>query len=70
MADGHGISVISRRLVEEDAAAGRLWACGIDGIELRRHFAIVYHKNKFFSRELQTFIAECRSFARREENDA
>lgn len=65
--DGHGISVISRRLVEAELNQGRLWACTIDGVELRRHFAIVHHKNKFFSEELKTFVSECEAFARREE---
>lgn len=61
--DGHGISVISRRLVEEDIAHGRLHACDIDNIDLHRYFAVVYHKSKFFSEELKTFITACEDFA-------
>jgi len=64
--DGHGISVISRRLVDAELKQGKLWACNIEGVELRRHFAIVHHKNKFFSEELKTFINECEAFALRE----
>lgn len=68
VADGHGVSVISRRLVENDIRQGRLWACGISDMDLKRCFAVVYHKNKFFSEELKTFIRCCEDFSRSEKS--
>lgn len=46
---GFGLSVLSRRQVREDLAAGRLWICPVEGLELRRSFSLVYHKNKYAS---------------------
>lgn len=65
--DGHGLSVISRRLVREEIYRGRLHACDIHGIDLSRHFSVVYHKNKYMGDELKMFMAECRRFAEKDE---
>lgn len=65
--DGHGVSVISRRLVKDELTRGRLHACDIHGIDLSRHFAVVYHKNKYMGDELKMFMAECRRFAEKDE---
>lgn len=64
--DGHGLSVISRRLVEEEIRRGRLCACDIHGIDLSRHFAVAYHKNKYMAEELKMFMSECRRFAEKD----
>lgn len=63
VADGHGISVISKRLVEQEAAQGRLSTVEISDIELKRHFSVVYHKRKYLSEELLEFIDQCKAFA-------
>ena len=62
VADGHGLSIISRRLVSGEAAAGRFGCCDVEGLDLGRYFDIVYHKDKYISRPLQSFIDACMSF--------
>lgn len=59
---GFGLSVISWRLVEKELASGVLWGCGIDELDLSRSFSMVYHKNKFISGEIASFMNACRTF--------
>lgn len=61
--NGHGLSIISERLVREEVASGEFWACGISDLDLARYFAIVYHKNKYLSEGIQGFIDQCEAFA-------
>ena len=56
---GHGVSVISQRLVENELRSGALCACGIEGIELERYFSIVHHKNKLITKEIECFFDAC-----------
>ncbi|MGI5971572.1 MAG: LysR family transcriptional regulator [Oscillospiraceae bacterium] len=62
--DGHGITVISQRLLEKEAAEGILWTCPINGLKLERTFDLVYHKDKKLTDDLKTFISYCKSFLR------
>lgn len=62
VADGHGVSVVSERLVLEDAAAGRFFICRISDLDLDRYFDVVYHKDKYISRPMHDFIDACMSF--------
>lgn len=64
--DGHGVSVISKRLVEEEEERGRLCSAEIRDIELSRHFSVVHHRKKYLSEELLEFIAQCKAFAKQE----
>ncbi len=64
---GHGVSVISRRLVENRLSEGRLWACGIKGARLGRTFDIVCHKDKVITPAIEAFTDICRRFG--EKND-
>ena len=64
--DGHGVSVISKRLVEEEVEQRRLCSAEIRDIELRRHFSVVHHRKKYLSEELLEFIAQCKAFAKQE----
>lgn len=63
---GNGITVISKRLIEKELASGELWGCNIEGIELHRHFAMVYHKTKYLTEEIRCFMEQCRSFGESE----
>lgn len=65
--DGHGITVLSERLVRQEISEGRLWACGIEGLSLGRSFNLVYHKNKFFSEVLSCFVSVCERFGQEEQ---
>lgn len=60
--DGHGISVLSLRLVAEYIARGELWACSIEDADLSRSFDLVWHKDKFISPGIQAFLDVCRKF--------
>lgn len=62
VADGHGVSVVSERLVLEDAAAGRFFICRISDLDLDRYFDVVYHKDKYISRPMHDFIDACIAF--------
>ena len=62
VADGHGLSIISRRLIRGDVASGRFGCCDVDGLDLGRYFDVVYHKDKYLSRPLQSFIDACMGF--------
>lgn len=59
VADGHGISIISERLIRQDAAKGRFWACDVENLNLGRYFDVVYHKDKYLSRPILNFINAC-----------
>lgn len=61
VADGFGLTVISRRLVERELQEKSLVEVAISGICLLRTFHIVYHKNKYFSPTLQDFLTLCQT---------
>lgn len=64
--DGHGISLISRRLVASECESGRLWAADVPELNLSRSFDLVYHKDKFLGSALRAFIARCQAFGEAE----
>ena len=55
-----GVAVISRRLVQHELTNGLLHAFQIEGIELKRKFSLAYHKNKYLTESMQTFISLCK----------
>lgn len=59
---GHGLSVISRRLVEDKLAEDRLWSCGIKGARMGRTFDLVCHKDKVSTPAIEAFTNVCRQF--------
>ena len=64
VSDGHGISVISERLVKSYIDQGMLWSMDIEGIELGRYFDIVYHKDKYITPALRCFAELCMEYGR------
>ena len=62
VAAGLGISAISSRLVAKELQEGKLASFTIPGITFRRSFRIVYHKNKYLTAGLKTFIDLCKSY--------
>ena len=62
VAAGLGISAISSRLVAKELQKGKLASFTIPGITFRRSFRIVYHKNKYLTAGLKTFIGLCKSY--------
>lgn len=63
---GFGISILSRRMLREDLDAGRLWACQVEGLELRRSFSLVQHRNKCPFDALTQFRQVCLDWGREE----
>jgi len=61
VAQGLGVSVISRRAVVNEVKSGLLRIISIEGIRFERTFKIIYHKNKFLSEAMKKFIALCTS---------
>lgn len=64
VADGHGISVISERLVKGYVDKGMLWSMDIEGMELGRYFDIAYHKDKYITPALRRFAELCMEYGR------
>ena len=59
VAKGLGISVISSRAVVNEVTSGILFQTTINGIELKRQFKIIYHRNKYLTGSMQKFIDLC-----------
>ena len=57
---GHGLTVISGRLVEREIQKGQLWACLIEDYNDSRTFSLVYRKDKHIFPHFQDFIELCR----------
>ena len=54
-----GVSVLSRRLVQNEIETGRLVELPLPGIEFKRHFRLVHHKNKYLTQPMQDLISIC-----------
>lgn len=59
-AAGLGVAVLPRRMVEEALAQKRVVSVEVEGLEFRRSFRIVYHKDKFLTPAARSFIELCR----------
>jgi DNA-binding transcriptional LysR family regulator len=59
VAAGLGIAVISKLLVQKEIERGELVPVKIHGISFKRHFHLVYHKNKYFSTGMKQFADLC-----------
>ena len=59
--NGQGLTVISEMLVKKELESNKLHAIKINGIKLTRSFNLAYHKNKYMSDNLKSFISTCLS---------
>lgn len=66
VAAGHGASVLSYKLVEEDIKRSNIRKAEIENISFNRHYYIIYHKNKFLSQASLNFMSICKKL---NEND-
>ena len=57
--NGQGLTVISEMLVKKELESNKLHAIKINGIKLTRSFNLAYHKNKYMSDNLKSFISTC-----------
>lgn len=53
---GIGVTVISRRLVERENAAGELRIIPVRGLHFPRKFSIIHHKNKYITESIRQFF--------------
>lgn len=56
VAEGLGISIISRRAVAREVAAGWLHIKKVDGLSFKRQFKLIYHQNKYLTEAMTAFI--------------
>lgn len=56
VAEGLGISAISRLAVKSEFIAGLLGQTDIKDIQFKRQFKIIYHKNKYLTEPMKQFI--------------
>ena len=54
-----GLAVVPKISVEEEINRSQVWALNITGLNLKRKFNLVYHRQKFFTTAIQTFIQTC-----------
>lgn len=59
VAEGLGLGCLSRAVVADLLAAGRLVALATRLPRLRRRFSIIHHRNKAFSPSLRSFLTYC-----------
>lgn len=60
--NGLGIAVLPSRMVRGPLQRGMVVAVKVEGLEFRRQFNIVYHKEKFLTGSAKAFIELCRSY--------
>lgn len=60
--DGHGISSISSRLVHDEVTQGKLWALEILDANMDRTFNLIYHKDKYLTDYMNSFIHLAKDF--------
>jgi DNA-binding transcriptional LysR family regulator len=53
---GVGISIISANVVKREVKAGLLKVVRLSGKRVTRHFSIIYHKDKYLSNIIQSFL--------------
>ena len=59
VAEGLGVSVISKRAVQREIESGMLHSVDINGLTFKRQFKLVYHKNKYHTDSMKHFIDYC-----------
>ena len=57
--ENQGVAVISKRAVVNEIENGLLYQTSIKGIEFKRQFKIIYHRNKYLTQSIKDFIVLC-----------
>ncbi len=57
--NGIGVAVISQRLVSHEVKTGELYVLKVEGMEFKRKFSFIYHKNKYLTNTMKAFIDLC-----------
>lgn len=59
---GLGVAVLPSRMVSGPLERGQIRTVLVEGLEFKRAFHIVYHKNKFLTPEAKAFLQLCRDY--------
>ena len=59
---GLGISIVPRRMVEAPLRSGQIREIHVKGLEFRRYFYIVYHRDKLLTVPIRDFMELCRNY--------
>ncbi len=62
VANGLGIAILPCRMVSEPLKRGVVTAVSVKGLNFRRKFHIIYHREKFLTSSANTFIDLCRNY--------
>jgi LysR family transcriptional regulator, transcriptional activator of the cysJI operon len=57
-----GLAVVPKISVEEEVARGVVRQIEVQGLKLKRKFNLVYHRQKFFTHAIETFIDCCKNY--------
>lgn len=60
----HGITIISKKLIEKELNNGLLHILKINGVKFERMFSICYHKNKTWNQPLKNFRNQIIEFSK------
>jgi len=60
--NGRGLAILSRMVVGAEVGRGSLRVLRIEDVCIKRQINLIYHKNKFISGEIQSFIDVCADF--------
>lgn len=58
--EGIGISVLPLQLIQHELGQKKIKIVPIKGIEFKRNFSIIYHKNKYLTQSVLAFMNLCR----------
>ncbi|SHO43218.1 LysR family transcriptional regulator [Anaerocolumna xylanovorans] len=59
VAEGLGISVISKRAVSKEIEEGILKVINVNGLYFKRQFKLIHHKNKYLTEAIKKFTKVC-----------
>ena len=60
VAEGLGMAVLPLSLIQPALSAARVSQFRVEGIQFTRRFRLLYHRNKYLARPMETMIQLCR----------
>ena len=60
--NGLGVAVLPYRLIAPALAGGRIITISVPGLDFRRSFNLIYHRNKFLTSSARDFLEVCRQY--------
>lgn len=53
---GNGLAILSKMIIQDEVNLGLLKIISIDNVQIKRQIKLIYHKNKYISETLKSFI--------------